>query len=83
MTEVMAPPAESPVTKMRALLILWSRIIRPIICLIEEASPRPRLLSCGLNQLKHPLALFDSCCSGISNAKPQCFASVDQPAPKS
>ena len=39
MTEVIAPPAESPVTKMRSLSILWSRTIRPIICRIEETSP--------------------------------------------
>ena len=70
MTEVIAPPAESPVTKMRCLSILWSLTIRTINYLIEEASPLPHLLSCGLNQLKHRLALFDSCCWGINNAKP-------------
>jgi len=56
---------------------------RAIICLIEQASPLSRAVSSGLNQLKQPLALLNGCCWGISNAKPKCFARVDQPAPKS
>ena len=71
MTDVMAPPAESPVTKMRCRsmpdIVLTARAI---ICLIEQASPLSRAVSSGLNQLKQPLALFDGCCCGISNAKP-------------
>ena len=66
----MAPPAESPVTKMRRSSIPWSATMRAIICRIEQASPLPRAVSSGLNQLKQPLALFAGCCSGISNAKP-------------
>src|SRR5258708_26218752 len=50
----MAPPAESPVTKTRCALILCSPTIRAIICRIEQASPCPRAVSSGLNQLKTP-----------------------------
>jgi hypothetical protein len=41
-----------------------------IICRIEQASPLPRAVSSGLNQLKHPFALLAGCCSGMSKAKP-------------
>jgi hypothetical protein len=47
-----------------------SRDTRSIICRIEYASPLSRVMSCGWNQLKQPLALFDDFCSGISSAKP-------------
>lgn len=70
MTDVIAPPAETPVTKIRCSSIPTSRTVFAIIWRIGRVSPLSRALSSGLNQLKQPLALFDAFCSGISNAKP-------------
>src|SRR5260370_487180 len=72
----MAPPAESPVTKTRCALILCSPTIRAIICRIEQASPCPRAVSSGLNQLKQPSTLLARD-TGSSVAR-----GIDQPQPE-
>ena len=79
----MAPPAESPVTKMREGSIPWVSTIAAIIWRIDSASPRSRSLSDGENQLKQRLGLLARCCSGNSSKNPCSSARVDQPEPRS
>ena len=64
MTEVIAPPADRPVTKTRLASIPWSDFILSTICLIDNASPWPRLLWLITNQLKQLRGLLPWVCSG-------------------
>jgi hypothetical protein len=82
-TDVIAPPAERPVTKIRAASISCDRRIASTIALIDAASPDPRWVSVGENQLKQSIGLLARLCSGNSKAKPCRSASCDQPDPVS
>ena len=64
----MAPPADKPVTKMRAGSMPNLVSISAIICRIEWASPRSRPECSSKYQLKQRLGLFDRCCSGNKTA---------------
>jgi hypothetical protein len=63
-TDVMAAPADRPVTKTRLGSAAWSVFILSTICLMERASPPVRVMSPGSNQLKQLLELLLDCCSG-------------------
>ncbi len=78
--EVIAPPADNQVMKIRAASIGCNRIIAAIIARTEVASPLPHCVSSGMNQLKQLLGLLERLCSGNSRANPKPFASFDQPA---
>ncbi len=82
-TAVMAPPAERPVMKTRDAFSAWFSTMVAIIDAMEAASPSPRRMSSGLNQLKQVLGLLSAFCSTASTAKPFRAASCDQPVPKS
>lgn len=83
MTEVIAPPADKPVTNTRSGLIGYRSSIAAVICRIDSASPQPRRVSSGSNQLKHRLGLLARRCSGKSTAKPKRSARSDQPEQRS
>jgi hypothetical protein len=51
-----------------------------IMAAIEAASPRPRAVSPGSNQLKQRLGLLAATCSGARTAKPSRSARAIQPA---
>src|SRR5689334_23073241 len=82
-TEAMAPPAERPVTNI--LLASAPNVLTACstICLIESASPCPRVMSPGKNHEKQLLGLLAGCCCGYTIAKPKRSASDDQPVPRS
>ena len=64
MVDVIAPPADRPVMWTRAGSMPWRSTIAPIMAAIEAASPCPRAVSFGWNQLKHRLGLLARVCSG-------------------
>ena len=70
MTAVIAAPADRPVTNTRAGSRPYAATACATICRIDSASPDPRAVSPGSNQLKHRLALFAVRCSANTSAKP-------------
>ncbi|GAA1523403.1 hypothetical protein GCM10009730_34520 [Streptomyces albidochromogenes] len=79
MTLVMAAPADSPVAWTRAGSLPRSDFIRSVICLMDSASPEPRRMSAGSNQLKQEFRLLADCCCGSRSAKPHRSAQAVQP----
>src|ERR1043166_2104792 len=59
----MIPPAEIPVTNTRAGSLPCTDFMLSTICLIDSASPWPREVSDGWNQLKQLSELFAVSCS--------------------
>ncbi len=81
MTDVIAPPADSPVMNTRRRSMPWSTTIFSIICRIDNASPRPRSMSPGWNQLKQPLGLLDALLLGQQQGEAVAVGECRPPCP--
>ncbi|MFO1156069.1 MAG: hypothetical protein U1E43_04535 [Rhodospirillales bacterium] len=83
MTEVMAPPAERPVTKTRCRSRPWAATRWSTICRIDSGSPPSRAKSCGRNQLKQRGGVVGAPLLGQQQGEASSPGEVDQPVPAS
>jgi hypothetical protein len=79
MTALIAPPADSPETKIRAGSRPWPLTARATICRTDSASPWSRPVSPDWNQEKHEAELLAAFCSGSTSANFARSANLRQP----